>query len=264
MQLIPRYLLNDQILVISNDTGFNVEYRPVYQRTVKIYRGVDNKVQFRMLNADQKPIDISAKSIYISVFDSEHTKIIERPVTITDDGTTSSKKGTFYFTFTDADTLNVNQQYLSYSVWILEDDQTKTVSYNDRDFGASGTIYVDAGAMPGPKNSITVDNWQEVNDTWLAGNDDANKITAHPGLNGNEALHTIAVYNNGYVGGLEIQATLDNQITGSNNWTTVATLSLTGSETEPVPANFNGVFSYLRFKTTSDPTSSITKILVRN
>ena len=264
MQLIPRYLVNDQILVISNDAGFNVEYRPVYQRTVKIYRGVDNTVQFRMLNADQKPVDVFGKSVYVSVFDRENTKIIERAATVTDDGTTASTKGTFTFTFTDADTLNVNQQYLSYTVWILESDQTRTVTYNDRDFGAAGTIYLDGNAMPGPKDSISVTNWQEVTDEWFAGNDDADKITAHPGLNGNEALHTVAVYNNGYAGDVEVQATLDNQITGTNNWTTVSTITLTGSETEPVPANFNGVFSYLRFKTTSDPTTSISKILVRN
>jgi hypothetical protein len=78
-------------------------------------------------------------------------------------------------------------------------------------------------------------------------------------------LHTVAVYSNGYIGNVEVQATLDNQINGSNNWATVGTLVFDGSsETQPVPFNFNGVFSFLRFKFDADPTSTITKILIRN
>ena len=57
MQLVPRYLVNNRIEIISNDAGFITEYRPVYQRQLKVYRGIDNKIQFRLLNADQKPIN---------------------------------------------------------------------------------------------------------------------------------------------------------------------------------------------------------------
>jgi hypothetical protein len=43
------------------------------------------------------------------------------------------------------------------------------------------------------------------------------------------------------------------------------TVSFDGSsETEPVPVNFNGVYSYLRFRANADPADKITKILVRN
>ena len=61
-----------------------------------------------------------------------------------------------------------------------------------------------------------------------------------------------------------IQATLDNQLTSTNNWADIATVTLTGTETTPVPQNYTGVFSYVRFKTTTDPANKITKILVRN
>ncbi len=71
MQLIPRYLYKNQIDVVSNDVGFIVEYRPVYSRQVKVYKGVDNKVQFRMLNADQKPVDINGKVVRFEAFDEE-------------------------------------------------------------------------------------------------------------------------------------------------------------------------------------------------
>ena len=41
-------------------------------------------------------------------------------------------------------------------------------------------------------------------------------------------------------------------------------LSTIGTETTPMPVNFNGVFSHLRFKTDANPADKITKVLVRN
>jgi hypothetical protein len=69
MQLIPRYLVENKIDVVSNDTGFVVEYRPVYSRQLKIYRGIDNAIQFRFINADQKPVWIT---------DTPYMKTIQR------------------------------------------------------------------------------------------------------------------------------------------------------------------------------------------
>jgi len=97
------------------------------------------------------------------------------------------------------------------------------------------------------------------NDVWYS-----ETIEAQPGINGNDALHTAAVYTDSYIGDIIVQGTLENQITGTTNWADISTTTLTGSETEPTPINFNGVFTYIRFKTTANPTSTISKILVRN
>ena len=262
MQLIPRYLVENKIDVVSNDTGFVVEYRPVYSRQLKIYRGIGNAIQFRFINADQKPVWIT-DTPYIVVFDENNSKILERACTVTDDGSTTSTKGMFNVSLTENDLLNLNQQYLHYNIY-MSDGTTNTVTYANRNFSSAGVIYLDGDAYPGPKSSIEITNFLEQNNAWYAGSDDVNKIDAQPGLNGNDALHTLAVYTDAYVGDIEIQGTLDNQITGNNNWTTLNTLTFTGTETQPVPANLNGVFSYLRLKATADPTNKVTKVLIRN
>ena len=77
-------------------------------------------------------------------------------------------------------------------------------------------------------------------------------------------MHTLAVYTSAYIGTVDIQATLDNQISGANNWTTLSTLVFDGTETTPKPANVSGVFNYFRFRASADPETKITKILVRN
>ena len=77
-------------------------------------------------------------------------------------------------------------------------------------------------------------------------------------------MHTAVVYTDSYIGNVVVQATLENQVTGTTVWTDIATVTLVGTETEPTPVNFNGVFSYIRFQASADPADKITKILVRN
>lgn len=262
MQLVPRYLVNNRINVVSNDAGFTVEYRPVYSRNLKIYRGIDNTIQFRMLNADQKPVTLTG-TVMIVVFDEAQNMIIERECVVTDDGSSVATRGMFHVTITETDLLNVKQQYLYYNVYQILNG-SNVVTYANRNFESAGIIYLNSSAYPGPKASKEVNTFFNISDYWIANGPSGEAITADPALNGNEALHTIAVYANQYTGNLEIQATLENQITEFTNWATVDTVTFTGTETEPVAVNFNGVFSYVRFKFNLDPNGKVTKILVRN
>lgn len=269
MQLIPRYLYKNQVDVISNDIGFVVEYRPVYSRNLKVYKGVDNKIQFRMLNPDQKPIDISGDVIEFTAYDDEKDQVLQYNATVQDDGSTKSTKGMFYVTITENDLLNIPSQYLSYTVFQKETCDQRVVSYADRQFGACGHIYVDDCAQPTIRSSQTITTFNPVGEVWYAGYDSLNKITAQPKINKNEAIHTAqfytdAVNGNGYVGNVKIQGTLDNQITGQNDWYDIDTIAFDGTEERPVFNNFKGVFSYLRFEADADPTDKLLKILVRN
>lgn len=263
MQLTPRYLVNERIFLISNDAGFTVEYRPVYTRTIKVFRGIDNTLQFRLLNADQKPVTITGIPVFVA-FDDDKNQVLNKFCTVTDDGSTKESRGMFQVSITENELLNVEQQYLSYNVYIEDDNMQRSLTYANRNFEGAGIIYVDGNAFPGPKQSIEINTFNYIGDKWYAGSTDTTKISAYPGLNGNEALHTVVFYSNGYQGTINIQATLENQITDLNNWATLATLEFTGLETDPVPINLNGVFSFLRFEFDQDPTDKITKLLIRN
>ena len=272
MQLIPRYLYKNQIDVVSNDVGFVVEYRPVYSRQVKVYKGVDNKIQFRMLNADQKPLDISGHVIEFQAFDDEKNQVLKYRATIQDDGSTKSTKGMFYVTVTENDLLNLPAQYLSYTVFDMQACDQKVVTYANGHFGACGTIYIDDCTSPTILPSLQVNNWLKVTgdtDVWVAGNDELTKITAQPKINKNEALHTLQFYTDayndkGYVGNVKIQGTLDNQIDEFTDWFHISTVEFDGDEVRPVLTSFNGVYSYLRLEADTDPEDKLLKVLIRN
>lgn len=263
MQLIPRYLVNNRINVVSSETGFVVEYRPVYTRDLKVYRGIENRIQFRLLNADQKPVTVTGDPVFVA-FDEKGNKVLEYKATVTDDGSTRDSRGQFEVTITERDLLAIRQQYLRYNIYLDQGLEDRTLTYANRNFDSAGTIFVDGLSFPGPKPSTVITHFFPVGDQWIAGNTAADSVFAHPGINGFDALHTVAIYTTGYIGTVQIQATLENQISSQNNWFDVAVLEFDGTETEPTLSNFNGVYRYLRFVLDNDPSDTIEKILVRN
>jgi len=120
-------------------------------------------------------------------------------------------------------------------------------------------MHLEDTAFPGPAKTGEVTTFTEENEIWYS-----ETLDAQPGINGNEALHTAAIYSDTYAGDVTVQGTLENSITGTTNWFDISTISFVGTETEPQHVNFNGVFSYLRFSANSNPADKITKILVRN
>lgn len=267
MQLIPRYLVNNRITIIANEAGFITEYRPVYQRQIKIFSNIDNAIQFRVLNADQKPIDVSDYTPKFKAFDENNNLIIEHDGVLNTGDDSAATRGLFTVTITENDLINVKSQFLKYSIYLEEENGDKTLTYTDEHFGGAGTIHVDYAQYPGPKTSKSVTTFTE--DVGIPGRDDDNvwyssTVDAEPGINGNEALHTAVFYTSSYVGDIIAQGTLDNTPTNSTNWGDITSQTFDGTETEPTFINFNGVYSHIRFKTTADPANKISKVLVRN
>jgi hypothetical protein len=322
MQKNFTYLLKNKIIIVADIAGLVTEYRPVYQKSIKVSKGIDNVLEFEVKNHDQKPISLLNYTPKFVAYDENKVMVLEKDGAVLDDvveksvsttqseaGTTLEftsttgiavgqrvtgtyikdktlvsaisgntvtlnkstssavasgtditfqtliKKGAFTITITENDLLNIDSQYLSYAVYLADANNTKTLVYTNTDFTSNHNIYVDDNTFPGPADTYSVsaftDQYTEA-------------INAQPALNGNTALHTAAVYTDSYVGDVKVQATLDNQITSDSNWSDVATLSFNGTETEPKPVNFNGVFNYIRFYASADPTNLISKILIRN
>jgi hypothetical protein len=255
MTLTPRYLVKNRTTIITNDAGFITEYRPVYQRQLNVYRGISNVLEFRVLNADQKPVDLTGQVPKFQAY-SEDKKLV-----ITHDGVLTNINGLFKVTITENDLLNIKEQFLSYNVY-LQSDTEQTLTYANSHFGNSSTMLINGDAFPGPLESKVITTFTETQVG--SGSYVSEWISAEPGINGNEALHTAVIYSTGYAGNVTVEVSLDEQIINQSVWSVIKTVTLTGAETEPTPVNFNGVYSFLRFKATADPANKISKILVRN
>jgi hypothetical protein len=158
MQKISSYLYPNRIELLADLAGFSTEYTNVYQRTIKIYKGVDNVIELDVKNADQKRINIttSIDNMRVNLMDASGNAVGVYEVNVyPQDG---PKKGLAYFTI-DADSLlGLDHQFLKYSV-------THTVAgnpqvlYGDTRFGAIGTIELVGSATSTLRSNRTYDSF---------------------------------------------------------------------------------------------------------
>lgn len=175
---------------------------------------------------------------------------------------TPTRKGQFTVTVTDNDLLNLKSQFLSYNVYLVKtSDNSKVLTYGGSDYNASGTIHVSTDAFPGPATTYELKTFIE--DSYNSSIFNSEAVSAEPVRNGNEALHTVAIYTTGFEGKVTIQGTLENQVSGLTVWADVSSLNLT-SPSQVQFVNFNGVYSYIRAKYENKVSGTIDKILLKN
>ena len=327
MQLTSTYLAKNKVVVVANLAGFITEYRPVYQKNLNVYRGIDNLLHFEVKNHDQKPVSLAGYTPKFVAYDENNVMVLEKDdgivlddtitrstvvaeseadyvlefsstagitpgqtvsgtfiknntlVTAVTDATVTinklpsdtiplgteitfqdrTKRGVFSINITENELLNIKQQYLKYTIILVDSVGARTLTYSDEHFGAQGTIYVSGNALPGPLSTHNISTFTQDDTVW-----NSEPVDANPAINGNSALHTAAVYTNEFIGTVTVQGTLANQVTDQTFWADIDTLTFDGTETEPSYTNFNGVFSYVRFKTNASPADKITKISIRN
>jgi len=259
MQLTSRYLAtNKTVLVLDEWAGTLTEYRKVYQRNLNVIRGIDNVLTFEIKNQDQKPVSIlNTYTCKFKAFDESQTQVLNKTGTIKET-TTPNYKGQFTVTISANDTLNLDGQYLSYFVYLIDANNTDVVTYADAQFGTKGIIELVDDTLPGPRATYSIKTFTEIEtDNYVS-----EAISAEPALNGNEALHTSVLYSTGFTGDVTIQGTLSNQIDGSESWVDINTTSY-ANPTQPQYVNFNGVYTYIRMKYTKTA-GTVDKVLVRN
>jgi hypothetical protein len=147
MQKISSYLYPNRIELLADLAGFPTEWTNVYQRTVKIYNGIDNTLEFDIKNADQKRIDLSTLSnIELNVMDSSGQALANSPYTVTPLNQTTLK-GLASVTIPQEDLAALSDQFLRYSVTAAKDGDD-VILYADSRFGAVGTIELVGTALP--------------------------------------------------------------------------------------------------------------------
>lgn len=147
MQKISTYLYPNRIELLADLAGFTVEYTNVYQRTVKIYNGIDNTIEFDIKNADQKRIDLSTiAQIELNIMDSQGNALPNSPYAVTPLNQTTHK-GLAKVVIPQADLVDLNNQFLRYSVTGLKDG-ADVIFYGDSRFGAVGQMELVGDAMP--------------------------------------------------------------------------------------------------------------------
>ena len=261
MQTVSRYLLNNVVIVYTS--GYHGRNSTVYDRRIKLYKGVSNPLSFTFKNEDQKAQDITAKTYEFNLIDSETKQsVVTRNLTILDDGSTITKKGTASVTVTEGDLLTLDAKFYNYAIREVAADNTRTVTFADSFYNAAGTVEVLDGAYPDMIDSTEINSFTSTTGPLTR---TSSAIDANPGINNNVALHTIAIYQKSFVGTLRIQGTMVSTPDDADYFD-VATISFDSNSDAITYYNFTGVYQNVRFSwgNTSGNTGRVDKILYRH
>ena len=236
------------VLGISDPT--NRWNRMYYAKPVKLHKGVDNPIKFKIRNNNQKDVTLTGSTFTLSIVDSlTNQEKLSRTLDIENAST-----GMLATTITEEDLNNLDANKYHYGIKMVNSAGTQYPIYVDDNYSASGVIEVHVDAYPGPVAAV-----QPTIGAYNSGVAYSSVTEVTPGANGN---NTAAYYVTGFTGTVTVQGHL--QSSGSvsdSDYIDIATNTYT-NQSGVVYRNFTGLFTGIRFKITLT-SGTVDKILYK-
>jgi hypothetical protein len=248
---LPVYLyanLFEVILDLDNNNRIN---QVMYQRDLKLQKGVKNKVQIQFKNSDQKFIDVSTSSFVFVLFDTVNQRnLIEKDVTILDDGTTRALRGLGEVVFTESDLQACESTYYKMGVKAVDVDGSYTPTFANTYYGVGATIEVRHDLYPTlvpSQETVKFSTYYNADQNAQRYEYYTGNLNAYPEFKANTALHTAAVYMTRYKGRVIVEGTLESNPGSFGHYAVIKDTTYTGF-TGIDYYNFNGIFSKIRVR----------------
>jgi len=253
MQKISSYLYPNRISVVADLALFPVRWKIVYQNRIKIYKGVDNVLTLDVKNADQKRIDIASMDLKMSVTDVNGLFLGEYEIV---PGITTGL-ATINIPEDDLDLLD--PQFLNFTIYRENDDDTKTILYADTQFGAVGQMELVGSAVSTQEPERYITNFSPLTNTDVRPflttyYSDAVEIKSSNYLNRPENTDSIELefFFNKSNAAVTVQVTKDAIISSGTIWTDILSFGVfpedtTATKTITYP-KYNRSLTWLRVK----------------
>lgn len=150
------YYTQRQIVVLLTGNSPR-RYMPVYAKPLTLHKGVDNQLQFQFLNQEQKPVDITGKSITCRILNYQGNELlIQKALTLT-----LPLTGLAVLNLNPAELENIVPQKCYYTLEIPVGDFDFPV-FVDSNAGARGDINIVNSILPSfvPSMEITIPTGQ--------------------------------------------------------------------------------------------------------
>lgn len=255
MQLNSVYLYSNKVDVFTNLGAWQLErYRRVYNRTLKIYRSADNRIDFRVKNSDEKPINISGSAIVFKLIGYENQELIlEKDCEII-----SAQDGKLFIDLSETELFEIPEGFYNYTL-VAETRQTidsteyrvvsRTPLYIDGQYEAVAKIEVRGDVSGKAVNSLLVDIFDYTNPgtTGYVGSPfyTSSIIDARPNSTSGKSFHTFQLYMKDYTGRVQIQGSLDNGAT-PKNWSDIEVRDYDNANNSYV--NITGKWNWFRIR----------------
>jgi hypothetical protein len=254
----PAYLYNNTQYLYTDLVAIDVGYRKVYARELKLHKGIDNKIELKLLNGDQKRLDVAGSTLYWQLLDRDTAELkLQKSYAVT-----PYDNSTVVLTVTEDDLNFINSGFYQYSTHLINANGQQTILYGDSQYGVSTPVEVVSNSFPQIYPSVEITtfiNSGQPADTTLY----TSAINARPEVNSKDGLHTVSINSSDFSGRIVIEGTLQNSI---NNIVWAEVDSITISNEPLVYKTFVGVYSWLRFHIVKDAgnTGTVDKIIYRS
>lgn len=241
MQKIQFYLVPNIVKVTTDRVGFSTEFRQVYQRKLKLYKGIDNAIQLDVRNSEQRRQDVVGFTADVMFFDADHKKLFQ--VTATP---IVSQPGQLSMTVPATVLANVSPQQLMMAARLVDSNDLERALYIDGQFELFGSVEILDGYNEklAPNTGIedlTIFNYEfdskeyvsEIGTFGTAINDDIG------------TARTITVASTGnYQGDIVVEATRDKSTAFGTQWTNIGVWNVGTDATK----SFTGDWRFVRFR----------------
>ena len=223
-------------VVLGTSSPDNRWNRMYYSKSVKLHKGVDNPVKFKIRNNNQKDVDITDSQFTLSIVDSKTNKeILNRSLAIED-----ATKGMLSITITEEDLQDFTMNQYHYGIKMLNSSGVQYPIYVDDNYGASGVVEIHNDAYPIPTPAV-----QPTVGAYSDGTAYSSVVVVTLGNNG---ISTAAYYLSGFSGTITVQGSLEDSTgVSSSDWIDITSSTYT-TETGVGYTNFTGMFKVIRFK----------------
>lgn len=222
----------------------------MYAKNLRAYRGVSNRFLVEIKNQDQKPINISHRTVRMHILDEvRSTAFITKTASIY-----NAAKGQALIVLDENDLLDLDQSFYNYTISVVDGEGNDEIAYADDHYGVRNNIEILAGHYPEFRDSTSLTFDAVTRLTSGVGND--------TGVRRGARQHTAQFYLDDFTGSIEVQATMD-QVPNLNNanYFVVKTETYT-AESGVRYTNWQGSFSAVRFRLV--PTSgAVSRVLYR-
>lgn len=231
------------------------KYAQVYSKPLTLHKGVDNRLQFQFLNNEQKPVDLTGKSITCRLISYDGTEILLNKALTLDLPVTGL--ASLYLNAADIEDIVPQKAYYSLEIPIGEFDFPVFV---DQNAGARGIINIVNSVLPSfvPSQTVTIPTGQVFPNTGnMVGNTSLTYYSSVVNTESNPVL-TIQTRYDEYYGNVAI---LGSTIV-DGNWYPIVEQNDLANITETRGYTIQGFHPYVKIQFTSN-SGAVTNILAR-
>ena len=274
------YVYDDTHTVIVN-TSASQGSTTMYDKTIKLYQGIDNTVKFALKDNDRKAVDLTNLTVTFNITNAQtNESILARPLAVT-----NATKGLAQLNLPASDIDDVAGTFYNYSLYTTNASSEQQAVFTDLNEAVNGTLEVIEGIASNPRTTqqITFEGSNPTftkqnvgksatGETWYY----SSAVSGATERNLTSSKHTIALYSDGFDGDFIVEGSMEStaNTTSHTEWFHIKLdgqtndyVSLTNA-TSIASYNFTSMAKWIRIiyapTTTPDDVGKITKVLVRN